>query len=253
MKNIITLAATLFSLTIFAQVGINNNTPKATLDITAQTTNGSKPEGLLAPRLTGDQIQAGDAQYTAAQKGLLIYATSAATTPSVKTSNINAEGYYIFDGSKWIKLLSQAQSVPQQVVNVSVPGTQNVKNTFVITQLTLENLDTYNAWNNNIFTVPANLGGIYTVNFQISNVRTAGGASGWFLISGIARSIDGGTTWTDLTRDTRSGLLAADVDNGNILFWSGSLNSGDLLRVYTQCSSTTDNIIRNGSLVITKL
>ncbi|MEC5173366.1 hypothetical protein [Chryseobacterium nepalense] len=108
MKNIITLAATLFSLTIFAQVGINNNTPKATLDITAQTTNGSKPEGLLAPRLTGDQIQAGDAQYTAAQKGLIIYATSAPTAPSGKTANMTAEGYYFFDGSAWQKITGTA-------------------------------------------------------------------------------------------------------------------------------------------------
>ena len=104
MKNIITLAVSLFSLTIFAQVGINNNTPKATLDITAQTTNGSKPEGLLPPRLTGDQIQAGDAQYTAAQAGIIIYATAAATAPSTKTANITAAGYYFYDGSAWQKL-----------------------------------------------------------------------------------------------------------------------------------------------------
>lgn len=108
MKNIITLAVSLFSLTIFAQVGINNNTPKATLDITAQTTNGSKPEGLLPPRLTGDQIQAGDAQYTAAQAGIIIYATAAATAPSTKTANITAAGYYFYDGTAWQKLTSGA-------------------------------------------------------------------------------------------------------------------------------------------------
>lgn len=108
MKNIITLAVSLFSLTIFAQVGINNNTPKATLDITAQTTNGSKPEGLLPPRLTGDQIQAGDAQYTAAQAGIIIYATAAATAPSTKTANITAAGYYFYDGSAWQKITSGA-------------------------------------------------------------------------------------------------------------------------------------------------
>lgn len=108
MKNIITLAVSLFSLTIFAQVGINNNTPKATLDITAQTTNGSKPEGLLPPRLTGDQIQAGDAQYTAAQAGIIIYATAAATAPSIKTANITAAGYYFYDGTAWQKLTSGA-------------------------------------------------------------------------------------------------------------------------------------------------
>ncbi len=104
MKNIITLAVSLLSLTLYAQVGINNNAPKATLDITAKTTDGSKPEGLIAPRLTGDQIQAGDAQYGTAQKGSIVYATAAATAPSTKTANITAEGYYFFDGSAWQKI-----------------------------------------------------------------------------------------------------------------------------------------------------
>ncbi|WNI36449.1 hypothetical protein [Chryseobacterium sp. SG20098] len=69
------------------------------MDITPKTTDGSKPEGLLAPRLTGDQIKAGDAQYTTAQKGTIIYATAAVTSSSTKTANITAEGYYYFDGS----------------------------------------------------------------------------------------------------------------------------------------------------------
>jgi hypothetical protein len=111
MKNIITLAVSLFSLTIFAQVGINNNTPKATLDITAQTTNGSKPEGLLPPRLTGDQIKAGDAQYTAAQAGTIVFATSAASPTTTKTSKITEAGFYYFTGSVWERISSTASTV----------------------------------------------------------------------------------------------------------------------------------------------
>ncbi|SEM14961.1 hypothetical protein SAMN05421856_101401 [Chryseobacterium taichungense] len=237
------------------RVGIGTNTPAATLDVVAKTTNGTQPEGFIAPRLTGDQIKSGDGQYGTSQKGAIIYALSAVTTASTKTANMDAEGYYIFDGSKWIKLLSQAQSVPQQILNVSVPGTQNIKNTTVVTEFTTENIDTYNAWNNNIFTVPSNLGGIYTVNFQISNTRVMGGTGSpsWFVISTLQRSADGGASWTDLIRDTRTAPSLYDVDNGNILFWSGILNGGDLMRVYTQCSSPTDNIIGKGSLVITKL
>lgn len=87
-----------------AQVGINNQLPKATLDITAKNTNGSTPEGLIVPRLTGDQIKAADAQYTAAQKGTLMYATAAVTSASTKTAAITAEGYYYFDGSLWQKV-----------------------------------------------------------------------------------------------------------------------------------------------------
>ncbi|WP_346984040.1 hypothetical protein [Chryseobacterium sp. POE27] len=56
MKQLTTTAVLLISMTTFAQVGINNTSPKATLDITAKT-NGTKPEGLIIPQLTGDQIR----------------------------------------------------------------------------------------------------------------------------------------------------------------------------------------------------
>ncbi|BFO67778.1 hypothetical protein [Chryseobacterium sp. KCF3-3] len=105
MKKIATIAG-LFSLcsTAFGQMGVNNQTPQATMDITAKTTDGSKPEGMIAPRLSGDQIKSGDAQYTTAQRGTLLYATSAVTVASVKTANITAEGYYYFDGNVWQKV-----------------------------------------------------------------------------------------------------------------------------------------------------
>jgi hypothetical protein len=138
MKHFITLAVLFISLIIKAQVGINNTSPKATLDITAKTNNGTKPEGLIAPRLTGDQIQSGDGQYDTAQKGAIIYALSAASSPSTKTANINAEGYYYFDGSVWQKLSNS--SVPAVVVTSSAlngtykAGTaMTASNTFTVT------------------------------------------------------------------------------------------------------------------------
>lgn len=97
-------AALLFSAAIYSQVGINNQGPKATLDVTAKSTDGSKPEGILVPRLTGDQIKAGNAQYGSDQKGTILYATAAVTLSDSKTANITAEGYYYFDGSLWQKM-----------------------------------------------------------------------------------------------------------------------------------------------------
>lgn len=102
-KLLITLVFLTSGLAI-AQVGINNQSPKATLDITAKNTNGSTAEGLIAPRLTGDQIKAADAQYGTGQKGTIVYATEAVTIPSTKTSAIAAEGYYYFDGNLWQKM-----------------------------------------------------------------------------------------------------------------------------------------------------
>lgn len=112
-KNLV--AAMLLSVCemVFSQVGLNTETPSATLDIAAKTTDGSKPEGILAPRLTGDQIKAGDTQYGAAQKGLLIYATAAVNNASTKTANIGSEGYYYFDGNAWQKMNNTAPtSIP---------------------------------------------------------------------------------------------------------------------------------------------
>jgi len=108
MRKTITLLATIASTFAIAQVGINNTNPQATLDITAKTSDGSKPEGIIAPRLTGDQIQSADAQYTASQAGTLVYATAAATAPAGKTANITAVGYYFFDGSIWQRVTTGA-------------------------------------------------------------------------------------------------------------------------------------------------
>lgn len=89
--------------TFYAQVGINNSDPKATLEVTAKTTNGTRPEGIIAPRLTGDQLKLADGQYTSAQTGTIVYVSSAVNVSSAKTININSPGYYYFDGSIWQK------------------------------------------------------------------------------------------------------------------------------------------------------
>ena len=99
MKTILlSVFAISISIGLSAQVGINNSAPKATVDITATNTGATTAEGLIAPRLTGNQIKDKDAQYTAAQAGTLIYATSAVISPTTKTNKITRSGYYFFDG-----------------------------------------------------------------------------------------------------------------------------------------------------------
>ncbi len=46
-KNLCIAASLIFSAATYAQVAINNNSLKATLDVTAKTTDRSKPEGLF--------------------------------------------------------------------------------------------------------------------------------------------------------------------------------------------------------------
>ncbi|SEM57723.1 hypothetical protein SAMN05421856_104280 [Chryseobacterium taichungense] len=105
MKYLFVTAALLFSMIAFAQVGINNNSPKATLDITAKT-SGTKPEGLIIPQLSGNNIHTATAAgiYGANQIGLIVYASAADTNPTGPTANITTAGYYYFDGNAWQKM-----------------------------------------------------------------------------------------------------------------------------------------------------
>lgn len=121
---------------IFGQIGINNSEPKATLDVTAKTTDDSKPEGIIAPRLTGEEIKGKDAKYLADQTGTIVYATSAspdAGVPAAKTINITAEGYYYFDGAIWQKFNSgtaAAGTEPWYDVATNAGATTNLQDIY---------------------------------------------------------------------------------------------------------------------------
>ncbi len=127
MKKIALLTLLPLSAVLYSQVGINNDTPKATLDITAKTTDGSKPEGIIAPRLTGDQIKSADAQYGSDQRGAIVYALTAVSTASTKTANITGEGYYFFDGNIW-------QSVGSGTDTSIYKGSGSLSGNTVVTQ-----------------------------------------------------------------------------------------------------------------------
>lgn len=103
-KQIILLA--LFGTSLLsAQVGINNESPKANLDIT-KSAIATQPDGLITPRLTGDELKAKDALYTTDQNSTVVYATAPVTTASTKTSNVTTPGFYYYNSaiSKWVGL-----------------------------------------------------------------------------------------------------------------------------------------------------
>ncbi|QIG89341.1 hypothetical protein G6R40_06440 [Chryseobacterium sp. POL2] len=98
MKNkYILLGCLVVSTTAFSQVGINTETPQATLDVTGKATTVTAADGIIAPRITGDQLRAKNAVYTQAQNGTLIYVTEADTAPATKTINVTSPGYYYYD------------------------------------------------------------------------------------------------------------------------------------------------------------
>ncbi|RMZ58655.1 hypothetical protein D1632_13750 [Chryseobacterium nematophagum] len=110
MKKTNLLFYMLFGATAFGQVGVNTTSPKATLDVTAKNTDGSTAEGVIVPRLTGNQLFAAIASnvYSMDQHGSMVYVYQPADLDKQtgQTQNIDDFGFYYFDGfeNKWNKL-----------------------------------------------------------------------------------------------------------------------------------------------------
>jgi hypothetical protein len=125
MKRIL-LCAALFaaSFTTVAQVGVGNTDPKATLDVTGDAADTASLDGIIAPRLTGDELRA--KTYTADQLGAIVYATVADTAPAGQTVNVTEAGYYSFDGTEWVRFASAvAPFEPAVTVYVDTPDPAN--------------------------------------------------------------------------------------------------------------------------------
>lgn len=108
-KNAIILFALFISSIAYSQVGVNTPNPKATFDITAKNTTGtdSNVDGLLIPRVDRQRAQS----MTSVETSTLIYVNAVSTGTQTGTAiNIDAVGYYYFDGSAWIKLNTSAAS-----------------------------------------------------------------------------------------------------------------------------------------------
>lgn len=173
MKKQIFTIALLCSGLAYSQVGIDTETPKATLDVTGKPTDMSKIDGFIVPRLAGTELKAKDALYGADQNAALIYVTTplAAADTSAKTINVTSSGYYFFDGNIWQKLNSGNTATDWSLVGNSgtTAGTNFIGTTdaqdFIVKTNNTERERTYNTvdTNNTIKTITGgdlNLNGI---------------------------------------------------------------------------------------------
>jgi hypothetical protein len=94
------LIAALFApIAANAQVTIGAGTlPAATLDVVVADPDGTSAEGIIAPRLSGEELTERNGAYGEAQDGSIVYVTDAPTAVTLgKTETITAKGYYYFD------------------------------------------------------------------------------------------------------------------------------------------------------------
>lgn len=275
MKNILTTAAVLFSMTAFAQVGINNTSPKATLDITAKT-SGTKPEGLIIPQLAGSDIHTATAAavYGAAQKGLIIYASSADTAPAGATASITTAGYYYFDGTNWQKI-STGNTVSTSLAsgNILVGNASNVATAVTPTgDVTISNTGVTSIGSGKVTNSQMASAAALTVKGNATNAAAAptdisAGTDGYVLRrSGTALGF--GTVATAGIADgavTAAKLNQMSATSGQVLGWNGTawtptangvsttLNSGNIYvgnasNVATAVSPTGDVTITNAGV-----
>lgn len=92
-----------FPVLSYAQVGINTAVPAATLDVIAKDPTGTATnvDGMMIPRVDRQRAQS----MTGVPASTLVYVNSIATGTQTGTAvNIDAIGYYYYDGSLWTKL-----------------------------------------------------------------------------------------------------------------------------------------------------
>ncbi|MDR6404769.1 MULTISPECIES: hypothetical protein [Chryseobacterium] len=132
MKKILLTATMLVGFAALSQaqqgrVGVNTTTPAATLDVVANTTDATKPDALLVPRMTRAQLAAKDAAYVAAQNGALAFITTLDGTAAGKTVNVTATGFYYYDApnSVWVAV-GGGGAAPTQRYEVIRGNTRNI-------------------------------------------------------------------------------------------------------------------------------
>ena len=191
------------SFASFAQVGIGTTTPNATLEIEGDAATAGTADGVIAPRLTGDQLRAKNAAYSAANhEGAIVYITTADTAPATKTVNVTSAGYYYYDGNDvWQTFGSSSSSS-----FVTLGGVTDVDCSSDVT-IPSDGGAVYNLTNGGVFggptiTLPAtnagetgklltiiNLNSTTTINLANivgNNTSMGGGKSGLFISNGVS-------------------------------------------------------------------
>ena len=137
IKNVTFTAAILFSTMLMSQVGINTESPKATLDVQSVPADLTKVDGIIAPKLKGTELKAKDQLYATDQTGAVVYITEAldasnatnstADDVTVKTAEVTTIGYYYFDGNLWKKI---GVAGPWNISGTHLPAASNTQNIY---------------------------------------------------------------------------------------------------------------------------
>ncbi|PZU90931.1 MAG: hypothetical protein DI529_01600 [Chryseobacterium sp.] len=139
-KNYFPIALIAFGLS-YAQVGINTDNPKTTLDVNAKRdisgsiTDNSQYIGMQAPRITRAELTNNTAAYGTDQTAALVYVTDVSGgDTNIPRTYVDSIGYYYFDGVLWQKFVGgisvPSGTEPWRVRATTTEATLNTQNIY---------------------------------------------------------------------------------------------------------------------------
>lgn len=262
-KQLLTILAVSFSGIAIAQVGINNTTPTATLDITAKTpagTTSSTNEGLLIPRVDRARVNS----ITSPVTSTMVYVSDISTgNTSGASANIDAVGFYYFNGTAWTKMGSGAGSaavtadngITQTAGNLQLGG--DLTKPTVVSALTATNNLAFTGTGANAFSVDGTTLSVDAANHRLGLGTTTpnsriqifgtGGSDDDMNISSVSAANNSGlirfgkyegtsATPTALTSGSNLGIIGFSGYDGTAL-----LNTARIVGV-TDAAATTGSV-----------
>lgn len=130
MKKIYFFIFFLFAFFIsHSQIGVGTSTPRFTLDV-QKGASSAVPLGVIAPRVTADEIKNADDDYGLEQDGAIVYITDGVSSPSDKTVNMESPGYYYYDAQSEIWHPIGASVEPWMNADTKFGATSNTQNIY---------------------------------------------------------------------------------------------------------------------------
>ena len=114
MNRLLYLLLFLLTISINGQVGINTETPETTLDVVGKPNDVNHYDGIIPPRITGNQLAA--KSYSFAKKGAIVFVSAIPTYLAGQVINITESGIYCFDGNLWQAISKEVQPVEYRIL-----------------------------------------------------------------------------------------------------------------------------------------
>ncbi|MDR2206856.1 MAG: hypothetical protein LBE36_11960 [Flavobacteriaceae bacterium] len=239
----LTIGVAAYAQTTPSGVGINTNAPKATLDVKGKTPI-TFPEGIIAPIFDRGTLNDAEKFYTPAQKAAIVYVDNVSTGESTgQAENIDAKGYYYFDGDKWMKMSgggsgSGDSPEPWQVIGDTTKADSNTQNIYQTAKVgigagyndskykdaaEIDKMSQFevNGAATNKESFSATLTDPNTIDFTKSNLARTSASAGSFTIKGLkdggtyTLALEGTAQGTSLFTPSEPSIAIHYVNNGN--------------------------------------